>query len=61
MNNTEKMLIADGYDFQLCFMGKPFKTYRITFRGEYFATAETYKNVLLKCIFHQDERTTKIL
>jgi hypothetical protein len=57
----ESYLISQGYDFNPCFMGYPKKVYRLTFRGDYFAVAENYKDVILKCIFHDDERNFNLL
>ena len=57
----ESYLINKGYDFNLCFMGKAEKVYRLTFRGDYFAVADNYKDVILKCIFHDDARNFNLL
>ena len=56
-----KYLNEQGYEFNLCFMGRSTPDYRVPFRGEYIGNDIDKNQAFLTAIFHDDERNFKLL
>ena len=50
-----------GYSVSKEYCGYPEKRYVLRFRGEFVCSCKDKKDVILNAIFHDDERTVKIL
>ena len=62
MNTNLKKIIQDArYTINLEYSGYLQKMYVSRFCGEFIKSDKTEKEAILTCIFHQDERTIKLL
>ena len=61
MKNLQKTIQDNRYSINLEYCGYSQKMYVSRFCGDFIRADKTEKNAILACIFHQDERTTKLL
>lgn len=56
-----KYFKEQGYEIQRYYTGQKEKTFNLHFRGEYVKTFQTQKEAEIGALFHDDERTIKLL
>lgn len=61
ITNFQKIIQDNRYSIDLEYCGYSQKMYVSRFCGDFINADKTEKDAILKCIFHQDERTIKIL
>lgn len=59
--NFQKIIKDFRYSINLEYCGYSQKMYVSRFCGDFIKSDKTEKEAILTCIFHQDERTIKIL
>ena len=60
-SKLQKIIQDCQYSINLEYCGYSQKMYVSRFCGEFIKSDKTEKDAILTCIFHQDERTIKIL
>ncbi len=61
MNKTEKYFENQGYSFNREFCGHPEKQIVVRYLGEFVQSHDNMKDAILTAIFHEDERTNRLL